>query len=152
MLKLASIALGFLFLLLGTIGCFMLAGNHPATLFFLVPALAMFLIPVGCATVAFGLRGPAVVFRSLAAALWGSEPTPASEAARIISACIGYVYGAGAFVFFASLLTLMADVSEVAASGFTEHFGRTVAATIVSLIYTVVVAELMLRPLKHRLA
>ncbi len=152
MLKLASVILGLLFLVGGTIGCFMLAGNRPATLFFFVPALAMFLIPVGCSTIAFGISGPMVVLRSCAAALGCSEHTKASEATRIISACIGYVYGAGAFVFFASLLTLTAGVSEVAASGLTEHFTGTVAGTIVSLIYTVVFAELVLRPLKHRLA
>jgi hypothetical protein len=152
MLKLASIILGLLFLLGGTIGCFMLAGNRPAGLFFFVPALAMFLIPTGCSIIAFGIRGPILVFRSFAAALGCSELTQTPEATRIISACIGYVYGAGAFVFFASLLTLTAGFSEVAASGFTEHFGQTVAATIVSLVYTVVFAELVLRPLRHRLA
>jgi hypothetical protein len=151
MLKLASAFLGFLFLLGGTIGCFMLAGNRPAILFFFVPALAMFLIPIGCATIAFGIRGPVVVLRSLAAALWCPEQTTMPEATRALSACIGYVYGAGAFVFFASLLTLTTCFSEVAASGLTERFAQTVAGTIVSLIYTVVFAELVLRPLKHRL-
>jgi len=152
MLKLASVLLGLLFLLGGTIGCFMLAGNRPETLFFFVPSLAMFLIPIGCSTIAFGIRGPIVVLRSIAAALWCSEHTKTSEAKRIISASIGFVYGAGAFVFFASLMTLTASLSEVAASGLIEHFSQTVAGTMVSLIYTVVFAELVLRPLKHRLA
>lgn len=152
MLKLASVILGFLFLLGGTIGCFMLAGNRPEILFFFVPALAMFLIPVGCSTIAFGLRGPLVVLSSCVTALLRSEHAKTSEATRIISACIGYVYGAGAFVFCASLITLTTCFPEVTASGLTEHVGRTVAATIVSLIYTVVFAELVLRPLKHRLA
>jgi hypothetical protein len=152
MLKLASVALGFLLLLAGTIGCFMLAGNRPAILFFFVPALAMLLIPIGCSTIAFGIRGPVLVLRSLAAALWQSEHTKTAEATRIISACIGYVYGAGAFVFFASLITLTGYFPQLAASGLNEHFGQTVAATLVSVIYTVVSAELLLRPLKHRLA
>jgi hypothetical protein len=152
MLKPASVILGALFLLGGTIGCFMLAGNRPAILFYFVPSLAMFLIPLGCATIAFGIRGPLVVLQSFATALGRPGYTKTAEATRIISAFIGYVYGAGAFVFFASLLTLTAGFSEVAASGPTEHFSRAVAATIVSLIYTVVLAELVLRPLKHRLA
>ena len=152
MLKLASVLLGLLFLLGGTIGCFMLAGNRPGGLFFFVPALAMFLIPIGCSIIAFGIRGPILILRSFADALLGSEHAKTSEPMRIISACIGYVYGAGAFVFFASLLTLTAGFSEMAASGFTEHLGETVAATIVSLVYTVVLAELVLRPLRHRLA
>lgn len=112
----------------------------------------MLLIPIGCSIIAFGIRGPIVVLRSFAAALRCSEHTNTSEATRIISAYIGYVYGAGAFVFLASLLTIMACLSEVTASGLTERFGRTVAGTIVSLIYPVVFAELGLRPLKHRLA
>jgi len=147
MLKLASVILGLSLLLAGTIGCFMLAGNHPAGLVFFVPSLAMLLIPVGCSTLAFGFRGPVVVLRSFAA-LWGSGHTNAAEAARIISACIGYVYGAGAFVFLASLLTItkMAEFSPI------EALGGCVAPTLASLLYTVVLAELVLRPLKHRLA
>lgn len=152
MLKVASVVIGLLFLLGGTIGCFMLAGNHPAVLFHFVPALAMLLILIGCSTIAFGIRGPTLVVRSIAAALWCSDHAKTTEAIRIISACIGYVYGAGAFVFFASLVTLTRSFPELAASGLTQHFGETVAATIVSLIYTVVFAELVLRPLKHRLA
>jgi hypothetical protein len=151
MLKPASVILGFLCLLGGTIGCFMLAGNHPRALFFFVPALAMFLIPIGCATIGFGVHGPIVVFRSFAG-LGGWNHTKTPEAMQIISAFIGYVYGAGAFVFLASLLSIMACLSEVAASGLTQRFGGTVAGTIVSLIYMVVLAELVLRPLKHRLA
>jgi hypothetical protein len=149
MLRLASLILGFLFLLAGTIGCFMLAGNRPHILFFFVPALAMLLIPIGCSTIAFGIRGPILVLRSFSAAIWSSEHTKTSEAPRIISTYIGYVYGAGAFVFLASLLTCL---SHVAASGVTGNLSQTVAGTIVSLIYTVVFAELVLRPLKHRLA
>jgi hypothetical protein len=150
MLKLASVILGVLLLLAGTIGCFMLAGNPPANLLFLVPSLAMCLIPIGCTTVAFGIRDPLVVLRSFAV-LWRSEPTGTSESTRIISACIGYVYGAGAFVFLASLVTLTKSFPELAASGLTENFGENVAGTVASLIYTVVLAELVLRPLKHRL-
>lgn len=150
MLKMASFLLGSLFLLGGTIGCFMLAGNSPAILFFFVPSLAMLLIPIGCTTIAFGFRGPIVVFRSFKA-LWRSEHSKTSEATRILSAFIGYVYGAGAFVFLASLLTVMACISDVAASGFNGSFGRNVGATIASLMYPVVFAELVLRPLKHRL-
>jgi flagellar motor component MotA len=150
-LKRASFILGFLLLLAGTIGCFMLAGNSPSVLFFFVPFLAMLLIPVGCSIIAFGIRGPIVVLRSFTA-LWSSEPTNEPHATRVISACIGYVYGAGAFVFLASLLTIMSCLSEVAASGLTQRLGQDVAGTIVSLIYTVVISELVLRPLKHRLA
>ena len=58
--RFASLGLGFVFLFAGTIGCFMLAGNQPGALFFLVPALAMLLIPVGCSTLAFGAGGPLV--------------------------------------------------------------------------------------------
>jgi len=151
MLKLASVILGVLLLLTGTLGCFMLAGNRPADLLFFVPALAMSLIPIGCATIAFGIRGPFVVARSFAV-FWRSERTETAEAARVISACVGYVYGAGAFVFLASLVTLTRSFPELAASGLTEHFGGNVAGTVASLIYTVVLAELVLRPLKHRLA
>ena len=150
MLRVASFALGWLFLLSGTIGCFMLAGNSPANLFYFVPSLAMFLLPMGCCSMAFGIRGPLVVLRSFAA-LWSSGPMGEknSEAARIISASIGYVYGAGAFVFLASLLTITSGPS--AADSLTVSFGRNAAPTIASLIYAVVLAELVLRPLKHRL-
>ena len=151
MLKFASFILGVLLLLAGTIGCFMLAGNSPAILFFFVPLLAMLLIPIGCSIIAFGIRGPIVLLRSFAT-LWRSEHTKTPEATRIISACIGYVYGAGAFVFLASLLSIMACLSEVVAFGLTERFSQTIAGTIVSLIYPVIFAELLLRPLKHRLA
>lgn len=151
-MRLAAFILGFILILAGTIGSFMLAGNPPTSLFFLPPMLAMLLIPIGCCTVAFGIRGPIVVIRSFAA-LFSSGPIGAKtpEATRIISASIGYVYAAGAFVFAASLVTIMARLSEVAASGLTESLVRTVAATVVSLIYPVVLAELILRPLKHRL-
>ena len=151
MLKMTWVVFGLVFLLTGTIGCFMLAGNPPANLVYFVPSLAMTLIPIGCSIVAFGIRGPMVVLHSFSA-LWRSDHMETSEATRIISACIGYVYGAGAFVFLASLVTLTSGFSELAASGLTAHFGDSVAATIVSLIYTVVTAELVLRPLKHRLA
>lgn len=151
MLKLASVILGLLFLLGGTIGCFMLAGNRPAGLFFFVPSLAMFLIPAGCSLIGFGIRGPILVLRSLATALSCPEHTETLEATRIISACIGYVYGAGAFVFFASIVTISSSFSEIAAAGLTENFGEHVAAATVPLIYAVVIAELLLRPLRHRL-
>ena len=129
----------------------MLAGHSPANLVFFVPSLAMLLIPTGCSIVAFGVRGPIVVLRSFAA-LCRSEPTRAPDAKRIISACIGYVYGAGAFVFLASLLSIMASLREVVTSGLTQHFDEIVEITIVSLMYPVVLSELVLRPLKHRLA
>ena len=151
MRTLAPCVLGFLLLLAGTIGCFMLAGNPPAILFYFVPSLAMLLIPIGCSTIAFGMRGPLGLVRSLTV-LWGSEQSNRSEVRQILSAYIGYVYGAGAFVFLASLLSIMACLSEAAAFGLTEQLGRNVAATIVSLMYPVVLAELLLRPLKHRLA
>lgn len=148
MLKLASFILGALLLTCGTIGCFMLAGNSPSVLFLLVPALAMFLIPVGCSTLAFGLGGPLIVLRAFAAS-WNPGHAKMAEAAPTISACIGYVYGAGGFVFLASLLTCLSSFSV---SGFSQSLTGNIAGTIVSLIYTVVLAELVLRPLKHRLA
>jgi hypothetical protein len=52
-------------------------------------------------------------------------------------------------VFLASLLSILACITE---SGLTVGFRGNVTATIVSLIYTVVFAELLLRPLKHRLS
>ena len=152
MLKPASVILGLLFLIGGTVGCFMLAGNDPKSLLFFVPGLAMALLPVGCSIIGFGIRGPVIVLRSLKAALWGSERTQPPEAARTISAFIGYVYGAGAFVFFASLVTISNNLPRYAASGLSEHLGNTFAGTIAPLIYTFVFAELVLRPLKHRLA
>lgn len=150
MLRAALFALGLLFLLSGTIGCFMLAGNSPTNLLFLVPSLAMILLPVGCCIMAFGIRGPSAVLRSFAV-LWSSGPRGAdtSGAVRIISASIGYVYGSGAFVFLASLLTITSG--PWAAGGLTESFVRNAAPTIASLVYTVVLADLVLRPLKHRL-
>jgi hypothetical protein len=151
MLKSAWVILALLLLLTGTVGCFMLAGNPPANLVYFVPSLAMCLIPLGCSIIGFGIRGPMVVLRSFAV-LWGSVHAEGSDAPRILSACIGYVYGAGAFVFLASIVTLTAGFPELAASGLTENFGDKIAATTVSLIYTVVLAELVLRPLKHRLA
>jgi hypothetical protein len=108
----------------------------------------MLLIPVGCSTIAFGVHGPVVVVRSLAV-FWSPGHILAPESARIVSAFFGYVYGAGAFVFFASLLSILACITEF---GLTAGLRGNVTATIVSLIYTVVIAELLLRPLKHRLA
>jgi ABC-type transporter Mla maintaining outer membrane lipid asymmetry permease subunit MlaE len=148
--QLASVLLGLLLLLGGTIGCFMLAGNRPADLFIFPSGLAMFLLPIGCSILSFGIRGPLVVLRSLATAIWSRERTQMPEAARVISAVIGYVYGAGGFVFCASMVTFTKSFPGIAASGLTESVGAKVAATIVSLIYTVVCAELVLRPLKHR--
>ena len=151
MLKLASSILGGLLLLAGTVGCFMLAGHHPSILFYFVPLLAMLLIPTACAILAFGFNGPAVVLRSFAA-LWSSEYHAEPEARRIMSAFIGYVYGAGAFVFLVSLLSVLGCLAEVVASGLTQRFGQCVAGTIVALMYPIVLAELVLRPVKHRLA
>lgn len=149
--KNASIVLGFLFLVGGTVGSFMLAGQRPANLLYLVPALAMFLIPIGCSFIGFGLRGPVAILRSVVA-FWHEAPAERQEATRTISACIGYVYGAGAFVFCASIVTITADFPQLATSGLTAHFGGMVTGTMVSLINTVVLAELVLRPVKHRLA
>lgn len=151
-MRLVAFFLGVLLVVAGTIGAFMLAGNPPGNLFFAPPMIAMFLIPTGCCIVAFGMHGPIVVIRSFAGLLPAgpmSAKTPA--ATRIISACIGYVYAAGAFVFVASLVTIMASVSEVAAPGLTGSLRGTIAATIASLTYPVVLAELILRPLKQRL-
>lgn len=150
-MKLASIALGSLLLLTGTIGSLLLAGHSPATLFYLPPALAMLLIPIGCCTIAFGIRGLVAVLCSLVG-LRPPETTERPDSVRVISACIGYVYSAGAFVLLASLLNIMACLTDAVAFGLTHHFGETVAATIASLLYPVVIAEFILRPLKHRLA
>jgi hypothetical protein len=150
MLKLGSFVLGLLFLFGGTVGCFMLAGNDPRTLLYFVPALAMVLLPLGGSIIGFGIRGPAIVLRSLGAAIWRSANDQTPEATRTISAFIGYVYGAGAFVFFAGLVTTANFFPHYAASGF-KNFNEHVAAVLVPLIYTVVFAELVLRPLKHRL-
>jgi hypothetical protein len=148
MRRLLSSVFGILLLLAGTIGCLMLAGHSPASWLFLPSALAMLLIPVGCSTVAFGIRGPIVIARSFAA-LWSPTHIPAPEATRILSALIGYVYGAGVFVFVAGLVHILACITE---SGVTVGFWGKVSATIVSLTYAVVLAEVVLRPLKHRLS
>ncbi|MGC4075420.1 MAG: hypothetical protein QM760_23560 [Nibricoccus sp.] len=150
MLKPASVILGLLFLLGGTVGCFMLAGNHPKTLLWFVPGLAMFLLPVGCSIIGFGIRGPAIILRSLGAAIWRSDGTQTAEAARIISALIGYVYGAGGFVFSVSFMTVGNFLPGIIAGG-PQHIGEYVAAVTAPVVYSVVFAELMLRPLKHRL-
>ncbi len=149
-MKLASITLGSLLLLAGTIGSLLLAGHSPAVLFYLPPALAMLLIPTGCCIIAFGVRGPNTVLR-LFTGLRPAESADVLETTRVISACIGYVYSAGAFVLLASLLSIMSCLSDVAAFGLTQHFGETVAATIAALLYPVGIAEFILRPLKHRL-
>jgi len=151
MLKPASGILGFLFLLGGTVGCFMLVGNHPKTLLWFVPGLGMFLLPVGCSIIGFGIRGPAIALRSLGAAIWRSEGTQTAEASRIISAFIGYVYGAGGFLFSASFMTVGNFLPGIVTGG-PEHIGEYVTAVMSPVVYTVVFAELMLRPLKHRLA
>jgi membrane associated rhomboid family serine protease len=141
-------ALGVLLLLAGTIGCLMLAGHSPVSWFILPPALAILLIPVGCSTVAFGFHGPAVVVRSFAT-LWSPRSSSAPEATRILSAFIGYVYGAGVFVFLAGLVSILSCITE---SGFTVGFRGNVTATIISVVYAVVLAEVVIRPLKHRLS
>ncbi len=151
MLKPASVILGLLFLLGGTVGCFMLAGNDPRTLLWFVPGLAMFLLPVGCSIIGFGIRGPMTVLRSLGAAIWRSEDTPTPRAERTISAFIGYVYGAGGFVFSVSFITVGNFLPSIIAGG-PEHIGKYVAAVTAPVVYTVIFAELVLRPLKHRLA
>ena len=152
MLKLTSVVLGLLFVAGGTVGCFMLAGNDPRTLLWFVPGLGMVLLPVGCSIIGFGIRGPVTVLRSLAAAIGISERPQTPEAARTISAFIGYVYGAGAFLFFASFVTVANNLPRHAASGLSQHLGNHFAGTIAPVIYTLVLAELVLRPLKHRLA
>ena len=151
-MRLAAFIFGFLVVIAGTIGAFMLAGNPPGNLFFAPPMMAMVLIPTGCCTVAFGMHGPIVVIRSFAGLMSAapmSERSPAST--RILSACIGYVYAAGAFVLVASLVTMMAHLPEVAAEGLTGSLGGTIAAMIASMTYPVILAELILRPLKHRM-
>ncbi len=151
-MRLTVFVLGFLLVIAGTIGSFMAAGNPPANLFYFPPMLAMFLIPTGCCTVAFGIRGPIVVLRSLAQLLTsGPLGVKTPEATRIISACIGYVYAAGAFVLVASLVTIMSHISVLAASSITGNLDESITATIASLTYPIVLAELILRPLKHRL-
>lgn len=148
MRRLVSPLPGLLLLFAGTIGCLKLAGHSPTSLFFLPPALAILLIPVGCSALAFGVRGPVVVFRSFGA-LWSPKPMSASGTPQILSAFIGYVYGAGAFVFLAGLISILACITE---SGLTAGFRGNVTATIASTIYAVVFAEVVLRPLKHRLS
>ncbi len=111
----------------------------------------MILTPIGCTTIAFGIRGPFIALRSMEVALWRSEQVESAPARSIIAACIGYVYGAGAFVFLASLLTLINCYYQSGTFGVTGNIGQTLSATIASLIYTVVFAELVLRPLKYRL-
>jgi len=108
----------------------------------------MLLVPVGCTTVAFGIHGPVVVGRSFAA-LWSPTHISTPDATRILSALIGYVYGAGVFVFLAGLINILACVTE---SGLTVGFREKATATIVSLIYAIVLTEVVLRPLKHRLS
>jgi hypothetical protein len=149
--KLTSFVVGLLLLIAGMIGSLLLAGHSPAILFNLPPALAILLIPIGCCTIAFGVRGPISVLQSFAG-LRSAGPAEVQEAMRVIAACIGYVYGAGVFVLLASLLSIMACLSEVVAFGLTQHFGETIVAIIASLLYPVVIAEFVLRPLKHRLA
>lgn len=151
-MRLAAIILGFLLVIAGTIGAFMLAGNPPGNLFFAPPMMAMVLIPTGCCIIADGIRGPIMVIRSFAGLLPAGPMSARSPAAtRILSACIGYVYAAGAFVLVASFVTLMPSFSDVGATGLTGSLGGTIAATIASLTYPVILAELILRPLKQRL-
>lgn len=145
---LSSFVVALFLLIAGTVGALLLAGHSLENFFILPPALAMLLIPLGCAIVAFGVRGPVVIFRSLAAYRQPKDVrTP--EVISILSAFIGYVYGAGAFVVLADLISVLGCLTE---SGPTPGFRGNVRATIVSLIYVVVFAEIVLRPLKHRLS
>lgn len=145
---LRSFILASFLLIAGTLGALLLAGHSLGNFFFLPPVLAMLSIPLGCATLAFGVRGPAIVFRSFAAYGCPKEiGTP--EAIRILGAFIGYVYGAGAFVVLAGLVSVFGCITE---SGPTLGFRGNITATIVSLIYAVIFAEIVLRPLKHRLS
>ena len=148
MRNLSSPIPGILLLLTGTIGCLKLAGHSPASLFFLPPALATLLIPIGCSTIAFGVHGPVAVVRSFAT-LWSPKRILVPETTRILSAFIGYVYGAGAFVFLTGLVSTMTSLTD---SGATGSFRGNVTATIAAIIYAVVLAEVVLRPLKHRLS
>jgi len=142
-----SFILAAALLIVGTFGALLLAGHSLGDFFFLPPAVAMLLIPLGCTIIAFGFRGPVVVIRSFAA-FWSRRETGGIEEIGMLSALIGYVYAAGAFVFFAGLVCVLRCITE---SGFTVGFRGNLTATIVSLIYPVIIAEIVLRPLKHRL-
>lgn len=142
----ASFTLALVLLIAGTVGALLLAGHSLANFFLLPPAVAMVLIPLGCTIFAFGVRGPVVVLGAFAA-IWSRKHDGSREEIRILSALIGYVYGAGAFVFLAGLVCVLGSVTE---SGFTLAFRGKATATIVSLIYPVIIAEIVLRPLKHR--
>jgi len=148
MSTLASVIVASFLLIVGTVGALLLAGHSLGNFFILPPALAILSIPLGCTTLAFGVRGPAVVFRSLATC-WQSKEVGTPEVISILSAFIGYVYGAGAFVVSAGLISVLGCLTE---SGPTPGFRGNVTATIVAVIYVVVLAEIVLRPLKHRLS
>lgn len=87
-------------------------------------------------------------------ALWIEDVTAVdcAKASRVVSALIAYEYAAGALVFLTNLIFIMSYLSEVVSAGLTESFGKQVACTICSMMYPILIAEGLLRPLKHRLS
>jgi len=151
-MRLTSFAVGSLIFVAGTFGYFLLEGGAPRVLYFPGSLLAELLIPLGSGVVAFGFPD---VLRTCGAirVLWTDEPA-GIDCARIravVSSLIVSAYLGSAVVFLLNLMSIMPTLSQVAAHGLNEDFGRAVARTISSLAYPLLIAEGLLRPMKQRL-
>jgi len=138
---------GLALFLLGTIGVFVIAGGNAIVLtgsmlifFGIVTAI------VGSTLMAFGCKRVLETLGTVRLFVTDSPSNPPSASTAVV---LGYAiksaYAAGSCVLVLCLIIVMARVG-----GPLEQLGYSIAQCLCSLIFTILIAELFLRPLKAR--
>jgi hypothetical protein len=149
-MRMISTLIGLALALCGVIGSW-LDNDLRAVVLLVGPVpqfLAVSVIALGGCILAFGFAD-AVAMLASAKVFWVQKPAGIDFAlvGKTVAGAIGYAYAAGALVFLVNLFSVLFGIS-----GDASLLGRQILDTLFALACTVVLAEFLLRPLKHRLA
>jgi len=138
---------GFALFLLGTGGVFVTQGGAAIVLTeAIVLLLGIVAAIVGSALMAFGCRRVLETLGTVRLFAINSTANPPSEgAATVLGYAIKSTYATGSCVLMLCLIIVMAHVG-----GPLEPLGHSIAHCLCSVIFTILIAELFLRPLKAR--
>jgi flagellar motor component MotA len=149
-----SLLIGLLLFLAAAFGMYVVYGGSPASIIaFPLSLLAVVIGTAGVSFCVFGVVETKVALWSVSV-FWRKDEIERDYAIaiQVISGMIVYAYVIGALLLLQNLLLTMGTMSGVIQKGLTQELGGRVACAICTLIYSVLVAECFLRPLRHRLS
>ena len=153
-MRIISLLIGLLLFFAAAFGMYVFCGGSLISIIaFPSSFVAVVIGTIGLSFCVFGVGETKVALWSVSV-FWRKDEFEKDYAIAIqaISGMIVYAYVIGVLLSLQNLLLTMGTMSGIMQKGLTQDFGARVACAICTLIYSVLVAECFLRPLRHRLS